>query len=101
MWTQPRSYRHCDILKEISQFRDSTHHTWCAEIGIRAVVAGCGIHLQVADAVPVWTRLVAHAAVGDGVADSACCVAGKTGGTVLVSAAPVSVADSVVTDLGR
>ena len=44
---------------------------------------------------------MAHAAVGDAVADSAVGVAGKTGGTVIVSAAPVSVTDSVVTDLGR
>ena len=43
---------------------------------------------------------MAHAAVGDGVADSTRRVAGKTGGTVAVSAALVSVADSIVTDLG-
>ena len=43
---------------------------------------------------------MAHAAVGDGVADSTRRVAGKTGGTVAVSAALVSVADSIVTNLG-
>ena len=77
-------------------------HTWCAQVLVKvAIVAGGGIHFSVADAVPFRTDLVAHAAVRDGVADSAVGVAGVAGGTVLVSAAPVGVADSVVTDLNK
>ena len=79
-----------------------TGHTWCAQVLVKvAVVAGRGIHFSIADAVPFRTDLVAHAAVGDGVTDSAVGVAGKAGGTVLVSTAPVSITDSIVTYLNK
>ena len=66
-----------------------------------AVIAGGGVHLNVADAVPVGADLVAHAAVGDRAADTAGGVAGEAWRAVTICRALVLVTDAIVANLGE
>jgi len=71
--------------------------TWFANMSDElAVVTRCWVNFKVTYPIPIWTHLVAHAAVRDGFTSAAGDVTGEAGGTFAVGSACLVWTDSIV-----